>query len=54
MYGHIGLCCVMITNIMTQFLLIGEKIMKKSRSNAIVTAIAAVVFIVLMIIAGVR
>ena len=54
MYGHIGLCCVMITNIMTQFLLIGEKIMKKSRSNAIVTAVAAVVFIVLMIIAGVR
>ena len=54
MYGHIGLCCVMITNIMTQFLLIGEKIMKKSRSNAIVTVIAAVVFIVLMIIAGVR
>ena len=56
MYGHIGcdLCCVMITNIMTQFLLIGEKIMKKSRSNAIITAIAAVVFIVLMIIAGVR
>ena len=56
MYGHIGcdLCCVMITDIMTQFLLIGEKIMKKSRSNAIVTAIAAVVFIVLMIIAGVR
>ena len=54
MYGQIGLCCVMITNIMTQFLLIGEKIMKKSRSNAIVTAIAAVVFIVLMIIAGVR
>ena len=54
MYGHIGLCCVMITNIMTQFLLIGEKIMKKSRSNAIVPAVAAVVFIVLMIIAGVR
>ena len=54
MYGHIGLCCVMITNIMTQFLLIGEKIMKKSRSNAIVTVIAAVVFIVLMIVAGVR
>ena len=54
MYGHIGLCCVMITDIMTQFLLIGEKIMKKSRSNAIVTVIAAVVFIVLMIIAGVR
>ena len=54
MYGHIGLCCVMITDIMTQFLLIGEKIMKKSRSNAIVTTIAAVVFIVLMIIAGVR
>ena len=54
MYGHIGLCCVMITNIMTQFLLIGEKIMKKSRSNAIVTVIVALVIIALLIIAGVR
>ena len=56
MYGHIGhgLCCVMITSIMTQFLLIGEKIMKKSRSNTIVTAIVAAVIIVLMVVAGIR
>ena len=53
MYGHIGLCCVMITNIMTQFLLIGEKIMKKSRSNAIVTGIVALAILALLIAAAV-
>ena len=56
MYGHIGcdLCCVMITDIMTQFLLIGEKIMKKSRSNTIVTVIVALVIIALLIVAAIR